>query len=60
MKLKEINPKLVTHENKIWCYHIDCDYCSFSGASDKFGTFGECIKEEILIDNEGRCRDYEN
>ena len=59
MELKEINPKLVTHGNKIWCYQIDCEYCSYQGANDRYGDFGECLREEVLINSEGRCKSYE-
>jgi hypothetical protein len=57
MELKEIDPKLVYHDSIIWCYKTNCKYCYSSGAQDKEGDFGLCIKEEVIIDSEGRCKD---
>ena len=55
MKLKEINPKLIYHDNVVWCYKTNCEYCYFDGAEDENGYFGKCAREEVIIDYEGRC-----
>jgi len=58
MELKEIDPKLVYHDNVVWCYKIDCKYCYSNGAQDSEGYFGKCAREEVVIDNEGRCKEW--
>lgn len=57
MELKEIDPKLVYHDNVVWCYKTNCKYCYSSGAQDSEGYFGKCAREEVVIDNEGRCKE---
>lgn len=47
----------------IWCYRIDCKYCSKGRRSDyavdRDGKFGECKFEEVIIDRNGKCKSEE-
>jgi len=42
----------------IWCYRTGCSHCLGKAngyAEDKDGKFGICDRDELILDNEGRC-----
>jgi len=43
---------------QIWCYKTDCENCANVNTTDKDGAFGECDKEILIIDKEGKCDEW--
>jgi hypothetical protein len=45
-------------DTQVWCYNKQCKHC-FGGIVDMDGKFGICTLQEILIDQDGKCRLFE-
>jgi len=43
----------------VWCRRLDCRFCNKRHTDDIHGRFSSCGKEEITIDQNGRCECYE-